>query len=171
MMGSTGPDADFDAVFRDSLPGVVHTVWLIVGDEEVARELAHDAFVAALQRWPKVRRLDNPGAWVRRVAVNRAIDDRRRGARWRLVGRAPAAQPPSLDRSVDEPVDVHRALLRLPPAQRAAVVLHYLHDLPVAEVAATLGVTPGTVKTHLHRARASLAPLLGEPEELSHDAG
>jgi RNA polymerase sigma-70 factor (ECF subfamily) len=63
---------------------------------------------------------------------------------------------------------VRAAVLELPIRQRAVVVLHYLDDLPVSEVAAVLGCSEGTVKTHLHRARRSLATTLGE--ELDDDA-
>jgi len=58
---------------------------------------------------------------------------------------------------------VRAAVLQLPARQRAVVVLHYLDDLPVSEVAAVLGCSEGTVKTHLHRARRALAGTLGEP--------
>jgi RNA polymerase sigma-70 factor (ECF subfamily) len=62
-------------------------------------------------------------------------------------------------------LDLARALLRLPARQRAAVVLHYLEDRPVEEIAVTLGVSASTVKHHLLRARARLAAVLGEDHE------
>jgi RNA polymerase sigma-70 factor (ECF subfamily) len=70
--------------------------------------------------------------------------------------------------TVAEPVDVDllAAVDALPEGQRTAVVLHHLLDLPVAEVADVMGVRPGTVKTHLHRARNRLAEVLGEPVEV-----
>ena len=146
----------FDALYRDSYPTVVRSVRWIVGDREVAREIAQDAFVAALVHWRKVSRYDNPGAWVRRVAIRdavRAAQRARRPAAFALDGAA-------TDR--DDVMDVRAAVARLPPQQRAVVVLHYLHDLPVADVARTLGCSEGTAKTHLFRARKALAERLGE---------
>ena len=63
------------------------------------------------------------------------------------------------------------SLQQLSPTQRAAVVLHYFDDLPVAEVAEALGCKPATASVHLHRARARLAELLGEQEVDSDVAG
>jgi RNA polymerase sigma-70 factor (ECF subfamily) len=62
-------------------------------------------------------------------------------------------------------LDVRAAIAELPAAQRAAVVLRYMHDLSVLEVAATLGCAEGTAKTHLSRARKTLAARLGEEDE------
>jgi RNA polymerase sigma factor (sigma-70 family) len=162
--GSQGPDdrrrADdgFDALFRRELGPITRTAYLVVGDWEVACELAQDAFVQALRRWDEVRVLDRPGAWVRRVAVRDAVRARRR----RIRGRALEAQHA---RAADEtePVapDVRAALLGLSARQRAAIALHYLDDLPVTEIAATLGCSVGSVKTHLARGRRALAVLLG----------
>jgi len=70
------------------------------------------------------------------------------------------APAPSGDR-----VDAMRALASLPRRQRQVTVLHYYLDLGVAEMAATLGVHEGTVKTSLHRARRALAATLGERDE------
>jgi DNA-directed RNA polymerase specialized sigma24 family protein len=88
----------------------------------------------------------------------------------RLAGRARRAQRITLalteDRSVGQILpsdpDLQRALLALPPNQRAAVVLHYLEGRPVAEVAEILGCATPTARVHLHRARKRLGTLLGE---------
>ena len=148
----------FDALFRDSYPVVVRTVYWIVGDREVAREVASDAFVAALVHWRKVRRYDNPGAWVRRVAIRDAVRAAQR------MARVPAFDVSGPAASADVSLDVRSAVATLPSQQRAAVVLHYLHDLPVSEVAAALGCSDGTAKTHLFRARAALRERLGEED-------
>lgn len=155
-----GARHDFDTVFRDSVGEVVRATWLVVGDEQVARELAQDAFLEALRRWRRIGAYDNPGAWVRRVAINRAVDQRRRRVP-RIMAPSPA---PGADEDADD-MDLRRALLTLSPRQRAAVVLHHLHDLPVAEVAAALGCSEGTAKTHLHRGRAALAEALSPCDE------
>ena len=158
--GLPGDDeAGFDALFRRELGPITRTAYLVVGDWEVARELAQDAFVQALRHWRKVRDLESPGGWVRRVAIRDAVRTRRRDARGRelALGAAPdAASGGSIT------LDVRDALLALPVRQRAAIVLHYLDDRPVAEIATLLGCSSGSVKTHLARGRHALAALLGE---------
>jgi RNA polymerase sigma factor (sigma-70 family) len=146
----------FDMLYRDSFAVVVRSVRWIVGDAEVAREIAQDAFVAALVHWRKVSTYDNPGAWVRRVAIRQAVRAARR------TRSTPSLETTGVNPDRDEALDVRAAVAALPAAQRAAVVLHYLHDLPVGEVARTLGCSEGTAKTHLFRARKSLAVRLGE---------
>ena len=153
-------DAAFDALFRREFGPITRTAYLIVGDWEVAREIAQDAFVQVLRHWKKVKAMESPGGWARRVAIRDAVRSRRREARGRrlLHGVAPGFVGES------EPAggDVRRALLTLPKQQRAAIALHYLDDLPVSEIAGLLGCSEGTVKTHLSRGRAALATRLGE---------
>ncbi len=146
----------FDTLYRDSFAVVVRSVRWIVGDAEVAREITQDAFVAALVHWRKVSTYDNPGAWVRRVAIRQAV----RAARRTRI--APSLETTDVNPDRDDALDVRAAVAALPASQRAAVVLHYLHDLPVGEVARMLGCSDSTVRTHLFRARKSLAVRLGE---------
>jgi len=155
-----GPAEDvFDALFRREFGPITRTAYLVVGDWEVAREIAQDAFVQALRHWRKVQGMQSPAGWVRRVAIRDAVRSRRRQVRGRLleVERARLTdQPASLS------LDVRIALLRLPARQRAAIALHYLDDRPVAEIASLLGCSAGAVKTHLARGRQALAKVLGE---------
>jgi RNA polymerase sigma-70 factor, ECF subfamily len=148
----------FDALFRREFGPITRTAYLVVGDWEVAREIAQEAFVAALRHWQKVHGMESPGGWVRRVAIRDAVRSRRRHARGRALEleRAARAEPAA------ETTDVRSALMTLPARQRAAIALHYLDDRPVAEIASLLGCSAGTVKTHLSRGRAALAKLLGE---------
>ncbi len=154
-------DSEFEQLFRREFPGLVHTAFGIVGDWEVAKELAADGFVALLRHWPKVRGYDNPGSWLRRVVIRDAMRSRRRAQR-------AIPLPGAAELGGSDGVAVRAAVLELPVRQRAVIVLHYLDDLPVSEVAAVLGCSEGTVKTHLHRARRSLAVALRE--ELDDDA-
>jgi RNA polymerase sigma-70 factor (ECF subfamily) len=144
-------------VFRASFPPVVRVAYLIVGDWEVAREVAQDAFVQLLVHWPTVSTHENRGAWVRRVAIRRAVRIRSRSA-------PPVAgfDREASDGAVETAIDLRRAILSLPRRQRATVVLYYLCDLPVVEVAEALGCAEGTAKTYLHRARQQLGLLLKE---------
>ena len=161
----TNSEAAVEAVFAESYLTVVRAAYLVVGDQEEACELAQDAFVQLLRHWRRVSTHDNPGAWVRLVAIRLAVKARTRSARSRPVPPAPSHPVPSGDR-----VDIERALAQLPTMQRAAVVLHYLEDLPTDEVAHALGCRPATARVHLHRARIRLAELLGTgdpPEEMA----
>ena len=154
----TDLDTDFEALYRAEVHGLTRVGTALTGSPETAAELVHEAFVRALRNWPKVRRLDRPGAWVRRVLINLAIDTGRRRQRERRaverLGRddAAASSPgePVVERYWDE-------VRRLPERQQLAVVLRYVDDRSVAEIAEVMGVTEGTVKTSLFTARRTLA--------------
>ncbi len=142
----------FEEVFRDECRGVVRAAFLVLGDWELAKEVAQDSFVELFSRWRKIEEYDDPGAWLRRIAIRRAV---------RVRGRERHAMSLTETevRSVNIPdgrLDVIAAMAILPVQQRAAVVLHYLEDLSVKDVAALLGCSESTVKVHLHRARNTL---------------
>jgi DNA-directed RNA polymerase specialized sigma24 family protein len=102
---------------------------------------------------------DRPGAWVRRVAIRLAV----RSARLRLrrANAERSAWTPTVAGSPAD-MDLRRAVVELPRGQRAVVVLHYLEDRPVDEVAELLGCSANTVRVQLHRARKRLAVALRE---------
>jgi RNA polymerase sigma-70 factor (ECF subfamily) len=172
-MSGVRVDEGYDEVFRAEHGSIVRTAFLVTGDRETAREVAQEAFAELYVRWTKVSAYDRPGAWLRRVAIRKAVRARRRGARRVELEagahdrRAPAG---GADDAGDTGLDVLASLQELSPAQRAAVVLHYFDDLPVTEVAEALGCKPATASVHLHRARTRLAELLGEqPDEQEVD--
>lgn len=156
------PVAGFDAFYARELPRLVTILTAVTGDRMVAEELAQEALLRAHQRWNRISRYDQPGAWVRRVALNLASQSRaRRRSEHRAMARAIERGPAV----IAEPTDDFWALVRqLPPRQAAAVALHYLEDRPVTEVASILGCAEGTAKAHLHKGRATLARLLEHPE-------
>jgi len=147
-------DDEYRAMFQAEYPPVFRTIRLMVGNRQTAEDVVQEAFSRLFVNWRKVSRYDRPGAWVRRVAIR--IASRARTPR-SAVQPDPSVPPPD-----PEVTDVRLALLELPTNQRAAIVLRYYEDRPVAEIAALMGCSDGTVKTHLHRARAKLAQLLGE---------
>ena len=158
-----GPDNAedaFDALFRREFGPITRTAYLIVGDWEVAREIAQDAFVQVLRHWKKVQEMESPGGWVRRVAIRDAVRSRHRDARRRSL--VSSTSPALVGESIIGAPDIREALLALPRQQRAVIALFYLEDRPVAEIATPLGCSEGTVKTHLSRGRAALADRLGE---------
>lgn len=160
------PAVDFDDLYRWHWRPVVALVYGLSGSRAGAEELAQDAFLAAHRHWDRVRDYDDPGAWVRRVAVNLAVSSlRRRAAEARAMARAGARRRPVPDELAPEDEAFWRAVRALPARQAQAVALHYLEDRPVAEIAAILECAEGTVKVHLHRARRALAVALREDEE------
>jgi RNA polymerase sigma-70 factor (ECF subfamily) len=137
---------------------VVH-LYAVSGDLNEAQEAVQEAFTRALAAPRRFARLENPEAWLRRVAVNVVRSrHRRRRVLDRLLRRI-GPPPAVVDRS-PEHVALLAALRSLPEGQRHALALHYLVDLPVDEVAAALGVPAGTVKSRLSRGRQALAELL-----------
>jgi RNA polymerase sigma-70 factor (ECF subfamily) len=154
---------DYTAYFQREFAPVVRTVTLMLRDEARAEEIAQDAFVQLFLSWPKVSRYDRPDAWVRRVAIRLAMRAIRRQRLWALVRRDLVGD----DSAPDSPLDVTGAVRRLPTAQRAAIVLHYYEDRPVAEIASILGCAEATARVHLHRGRKRLAELLGEDDDVA----
>jgi RNA polymerase sigma-70 factor (ECF subfamily) len=156
----TGAEADFVGLFRAEYPPLVHSIYLIVHDREQARDIAQEAFVQLFTHWGRISKYERPDAWVRRVAIRMAVRaikrERLRRRREHEFDRARPLGPAD--------IDVLRAVAKLPAAQRAAVVLFYLEDRPVAEVAEILACSEVTARVHLHRARKRLAEIFGEQE-------
>ena len=131
-------------------------LYAYLGDAGEAEDIAQEAYLRAWRDWARISQYDDPVAWVRRVGWNLATSRLRavaRVARVRVASDAVAALGP--DR-----VALVAALRQLPERQRLAVVLHYIADLPVADICGELGAARGTVLSWLHRGRAQLAALL-----------
>ena len=140
----------------------------MTGSRELGADLAHEALARAYRDWRTVGALDRPGAWVRRVLINLAIDAQRRRTRETIA--VSRLDPNPATAPVEAAGEAFWAAVRaLPERQRAAVALYYIEDLAVAEIADVLGVAPGTVKTSLFMARRSLAVTLGAEEVLDDD--
>jgi RNA polymerase sigma-70 factor, ECF subfamily len=153
-------DDGFAECYEQSFMALTRQLYVYTGDINVAQDLVQEAFCRALPRWSKLATYDDPVAWIRRVALNLANSRWRRArvaARHLRGQRETHADGPNPDR-----VAAVAALAQLPPRPRRAMVLHYLADMSVAEIAAEEGVPVNTVKTWLHRGRAALAGLLGE---------
>jgi RNA polymerase sigma-70 factor (sigma-E family) len=149
----------FEAFYGDEYISVVRALTLALGDQGRAEDAAQEAFVKAYRRWRRVAAMARPGAWVYVVAVNA---DRRR---FRSGREEPTDDPvgDAVEWSTTwtEGASLRGALAALTPRQRAAVVLRYLADLTVDDVADALGCSSGTVKATLHvalrRLRVELA--------------
>jgi RNA polymerase sigma-70 factor (ECF subfamily) len=157
---SRGPNA-FEAFFAEHRTGVLALMYTLTGERTAAEDLAQEAFTEAFRRWPEISRYEDPGAWVRRVAVNRSVSRfRRRRNEDDALQRAGGLRV--VHAQTDEADDSFWAAVRtLPERQAQAVALFYLEDRSVAEIADVLGIASATVKVHLHRGRLALARTLG----------
>lgn len=156
---------DFDTFFEDEYGDVLRTVALAVGDRARAEEVTQEAFARAFRKWRKVSLLNRPAAWVYVVAVNAERSRFRRDARIHSGVSTDLGVSTDPTGAVLARVVVEELLDRLPPRQRAAVVLRYLGDLTVPEVARALGCAEGTVKSTLHDALRKLRVELDGSEE------
>jgi RNA polymerase sigma-70 factor (sigma-E family) len=152
---------------REHYRALVRMATLVVGDVGVAEQVTQDAFVKLHLRWGGLRRLDRAPAYLRSTVLNGARSHlRRRKVSDRYDARRTAgpasATPESSALAGAERDRVVGALGLLPERQREAVVLRYYLDLPEADIAAAMGVSAGSVKSHLHRGLAALARHLGE---------
>lgn len=141
---------------------LVASLSVAAGSREAAQDAVQEAFVQAHLRWEKIEGYEDPVGWVRRVAVHRISNQHRGTGRARramstLARDRAAEEPPVVDR-----IDLARALQALSSQQRLVVALYYLEGLTVEQTAAEMGVSTGTIKTHLSRARAGLRSLLEE---------
>ncbi|MEU9504790.1 SigE family RNA polymerase sigma factor [Micromonospora sp. NPDC048170] len=147
--------AEFDDFVRTRSVALLRVAYLLTGDRHAAEDLLQEVLEQVFVRWRRVR--TSPEAYARRALVNRSIN------RWRRRARRPERALGDNDGVARDHADdialrqaVVAALRVLPPRQRAAVVLRYLEDLSVADVAAALCCSEGAVKSHASRGLARL---------------
>jgi RNA polymerase sigma-70 factor (ECF subfamily) len=153
----------FEAFYRREYPAVVALAFALCGRRTLAEDMAQEAFIVTHQRWGVVGGYEKPAAYVRRVAANLAVSQRRRlaaegRAKGRLSVRARINYP---DIEVPDP-GFWRAVRSLPPRQAQVLALHYLEDKPAEEIGTVLGCSASTVRVHLHRGRQALEQRLSE---------
>jgi RNA polymerase sigma-70 factor (sigma-E family) len=153
---------DFEVFFARYQRDLARLAFVYVGDHAAADEVAADALVAAWEHWDRVCASDHPVAYVRRMVINLSISKVRGRMRERRKLRALLTGVEHLARAVDTAavIDVRAALNELPPGRRACVVLRYAFDLSESEVAETLQISVGTVKSQTARAASQLRALL-----------
>jgi len=152
---------DFDGFYAAHFDHVARAISLAAGDRELARDATQEAFARALRRWRTVRDMDRTDGWVYVVAMNQLRDH------WRRLERRRPTEQIAVDSSgaVVTRLSVRDAIATLPPRQRQAVVLRYLADLPLADVANAMGCALGTVKATLHEALRAMRVELEEDED------
>jgi RNA polymerase sigma factor (sigma-70 family) len=153
-----------EALFRAEYRRLVRTLDVLAGSPDAAADAVQEAFARLVVRWDEVSRYEDQAGWVRRVAVNLLLN-RRRSLLRRAAALARMEPPPEFRPPEAGLLDLRSALDRLPQRQRVAVVLFYLADLSVKEVAAAMGVSEGSVNKHLHRGRETLRRLLEEDQD------
>ena len=158
-------EQEFAEYFAARREAVRRTAFLLCGDWHRADDFAQTAFVALHRRWRKIRDKQALDAYVRRSVVRAVIDESRRPwRRERFVDQLPEA--PVGDGEIGESVATREALVqglrRVPPRQRAVLVLRFLEGLDVAAAAEALGCSEGTVKSQTARGLTALREALGD---------
>lgn len=155
------PSHEFEGFVADSVDGLLRAAYLIAWDYAEAEDLVQECLLRVARRWPRVRRMEYPTAYARKVLVNLALDGERRRTRARAeLGRSGGlGQVEHEDEAavrvlgwVETTTDLSRALGELAPRQRAVLVFRYLYDLSEAQVADVMGCSVGTVKSTASRA-------------------
>ena len=154
-------EASVEVCIRERYVELVRAVAIACGSVPTAEDAVQEAFARAWEKQRKGERFTHLAGWVVTTALNHTR------SRWRRVRRetelrvAPSAPAQDLELALD----VRAAVAALPARQRDVVVLYYLLDFDIATTAELLGVSDGTVKTGLSRARTALAEKLGAHEE------
>nr|BFE47138.1 SigE family RNA polymerase sigma factor [Saccharothrix mutabilis subsp. capreolus] len=161
LPAGAGVRVDFGEFVRAALPGLLRYGHALTGNPHDAADLVQSVLEKVGSRWSAVLRKDvDPLAYTRRAMANTHISVWRRLRRERLVADLPDVGVESADRLEHEPL--WQALRDLPPRQRAVVVLRFYEGLSEQEIADSLGISPGTVKSQNSKAMASLRRKLGE---------
>jgi RNA polymerase sigma factor (sigma-70 family) len=150
---SVSVDPGFRLLYEEEASSVFQAVYLLCRDRAAAEDATQEAFARALERWGRLGNQAWVGGWVMSTALNVARRSLRR--------RRPHLESVPDERDVDAAVDVWRAVRALPLRQQQATVLRYRADLSIEEIGAAMGCDPGTVRTHLARARDALRARMG----------
>ncbi|HEY6510103.1 MAG TPA: RNA polymerase sigma factor [Vicinamibacterales bacterium] len=166
-----GDPAAFEAVYRMHAGRLFGLVSRMLGSAPEAEDVLQEIFITAHRKLSGFRGDSSLGTWLYRIAVNHCLDHlRSRGARMasatesldREDAREPAAVAPVVPTSISR-IDLERAIAQLPPGCRAAFVLHDVEGRDHREVARALGISEGTSKSQVHKARMRLRALLTTP--------
>jgi len=144
---------EFEAFYERFRDPVLRAVFVASGDREAAEDATAEAFVRACARWRRVGKHPAPVAWVVHTAMNLL---RSGGRRRRLEAKQPVAPVPPQELQESFDPDLLALVRGLPLRQRQVLALRVLLDLSTEQTADALGIAPGTVTAHLHRALESL---------------
>jgi RNA polymerase sigma-70 factor (ECF subfamily) len=155
---SRGDRDAFDALASASVDRLYAIAHRILRDTDRAEDAVQSALLEAWRDLPRLRETDKFDAWMRRLLVHACYDEAKRQRAYRATLTVVPIEPSTSDRTDDlaDRDELERAFRRLSPEQRMVVVLFHYADLPLAEVASTLGISVGTVKSRLHYAMRGL---------------
>lgn len=155
-----GRDQEFAEFFSARFDGARRIAFAMCGSWSDAEEIAQSAFVKIYARWARIR-IETVDAYLRTVLTRGFLDTKRRGrARERTVAEPPDTMAPQ-DAGPAERLAMRAALLAVPPGQRAVLVLRFVADLSVEQVADALGCSAGTVKSQTARGLTALRAAYG----------
>ncbi len=166
----------FEEFATTQLPSVLRLATVLTGSRAAAEDVVQDALIKAHRNWATISSLDQPEFYVRKMVVNEFVSSRRRS--WRFV---PTGTGEDVDRRlVPDHAGLHAErqmvlarLAKLPSRQRAVLVLRFYEGRDDSDIAALLGISPATVRTHASRALATLRIELSAPgsERAAPDPG
>jgi len=164
---------DFEEFYAANYGRVAALVAAVVGDKDEADDIAQETFARALARWPRLSGYELPEAWVRQVAMRMAVDSVRRVRRMTrmlpVLRAASRGAEPDLASGLQFSA-LGRALAGIPFREREVIVLHYVADLTVEQIAADRGIPVSTVRARLAVGRRRLERALEPDQEASRDA-
>jgi RNA polymerase sigma factor (sigma-70 family) len=157
---------DFDTFFRETFVVVARAAALVARDPGVGQESAQEAFFRLYQRWPRMESAEHARRFAFRVAINLARSHLRKYLRVTLAGLEPRGERSEAVAQVDDWLVIRSALSGLSPRRRAVLVLVDYVGMDVAEAGEVMGISAGSVRTHLMRGRRDMRKRLGmrEPE-------
>ncbi|HEX2190850.1 MAG TPA: RNA polymerase sigma factor [Longimicrobiaceae bacterium] len=162
--GSPEPPS-FERIYRDNSGRVYALCLRMTGDANRAGELTQDVFVRAWRKLGSFRGEGEVAAWLRRIALNLALNtvrsDRRRHARVETTGTPEAFERGGRESSPETRITLERAIAALPAGARTVFVLHDIEGYKHEEIATMTGTAVGTTKAQLHRARKLLREAIG----------
>lgn len=160
-MAADAREADFRRFATATSPALFRAAWLLTGDWHAAEDLVQDALARMFRTWPRIEQIDNPAAYAHTVLTRVFLSQRRR---LRSTERPTATLPDKLDLPADADLRMSLvdALAKLPPRDRAVLVLRYLADRSVEQVASDLGRSPSAIKIQSMRALAKMRDALGD---------
>jgi RNA polymerase sigma-70 factor (sigma-E family) len=160
MGDAAAEDREYIEYVTVRLPALRRLAYTLCGDSHRADDLVQQTITELFVRWARVRAVDRIDRYVDRMLVNRFIDEHRLAwARVRLFREPPDRTAPD-DDGIEERHVVRAALAKVPRSQQAVLVLRYVYDLPVGEVAEILGCSAGNVKSQTARGLTKLRKLL-----------
>jgi RNA polymerase sigma-70 factor (sigma-E family) len=164
-------DAAYLGYVHGRIPALRRVAYLLSGDEHQADDLVQETITKLYARWPRISAVDNVDAYVHTMMVRAFMDEKRRGWwRVRLFG-SPPERAAAVAGAAEDRTILRAALAQVPPRQQAVLVLRFLCDLSVAEVAEVLGCSAGTVKSQTSHGLNALRKILGEPLPVSRKGG